>query len=192
VDLFDVRADAEAALSAIGAPAAQILRGAGDWWHPGRHGMVCLGPKKVLGIYGEIHPRVALAMGVKGRVVGFTLFLEEVPFPRTASTTRAALTLDDLQPVSRDFAFVVDAGVEAQALVQAARGADKILIAEAHVFDEFAGERAAAQMGRGKKSLALTVLLQPRDRTLTEAEIEAVSASIIDKVTKATGGSLRA
>ncbi len=151
-DVFDARADAEAVLSAIGAPAAQILRGAPDAWHPGRHGMVCLGPKKVLGIYGEVHPKAVAAMGVKGRVVGFTLFLDEVPFPRQVSTTRPALTLDGLQPVSRDFAFVVDAEVEAQALVQAAKGADKTLIAEARIFDEFAGERAEAQMGAGKKS----------------------------------------
>ncbi len=191
VDLYDARADAETALAAIGAPAAQILRGASDWWHPGRHGMICLGPKRVLGVFGELHPRVLTAMGVKGRAVGFTLFLETVPFPRMASTARAPLTLADLQPVSRDFAFVVDAGVEAQALVQAARGADKALIEEARVFDEFAGERAEVQTGAGRKSLALTVRLQPRDRTLTEAEIEAVSAKIIDKVTKATGGTLR-
>jgi phenylalanyl-tRNA synthetase beta chain len=130
-------------------------------------------------------------MGVKGRVVGFTLFLDEVPFPRAASTTRPALVLEDLQPVQRDFAFVVDAGVEALALVQAARAADKTLIEEARIFDEFAGERAEAQMGPGKKSLALMVRLQPREKTLTEAEIEAVSARIVDKVTKATGGTLR-
>jgi phenylalanyl-tRNA synthetase beta chain len=190
-DLFDARADAETALSAIGAPSAQVLRGAGEWWHPGRHGMICLGPRKVLGIYGEIHPRVLRALGVKGRVTGFTLFLEEVPFPRATTATRAALALEDLQAVQRDFAFVVDSKVEAQDLVQAAKGADKSLIDEARVFDEFAGERAEAQMGADKKSLALTVRLQPRQKTLTEAEIEAVSAKIIDKISKATGGTLR-
>jgi phenylalanyl-tRNA synthetase beta chain len=191
VDLYDARADAEATLAAIGAPAAQILRGAAGGWHPGRHGMICLGPKKVLGVYGELHPRVVTALGVRGRAVGFTLFLDEVPFPRAAATTRAPLALADLQPVSRDFAFVVDAEVEAQTLVQAARGADKALIEEAWVFDEFAGGRAEAQVGAGRKSLALTVRLQPREKTLTEAEIEAVSARIIDKITKATGGTLR-
>ena len=130
--------------------------------------MVCLGPKKVLAVFGEVHPRAVAAMGVKGRVVGFALFLEEVPFPRAAGATRPP-----------------------QALVQAARAADKALIEDARIFDEFAGERAEAQMGPGRKSLALTVRLQPRDRTLTEAEIEAVSARIIDKVAKATGGTLR-
>jgi phenylalanyl-tRNA synthetase beta chain len=190
-DVFDVRADAEAVLAAIRAPSAQVLRGAPDWWHPGRHGMVCLGPKKVLAVFGEIHPKSVAAMGVKGRVFGFTLFLEQVPFPRAASASRPALAVADLQAVQRDFAFVVDANVEAQALVQAAKGADKTLIDEARIFDEFAGERAEAQMGPGKKSLALTVRLQPRTKTLTEAEIEAISATIIDKVTKATGGTLR-
>ncbi len=191
VDVFDVRADAEAVLSAIGAPSTQILRGGPEWWHPGRHGTVCLGPKKVLGVFGELHPKVVAATGLKGRVVAFSLLLEDVPFPRTTSTARPALTLEGLQQVQRDFAFVVDAEVEAQALVQAARGADKALIADARIFDEFAGERAEAQMGTGKKSLALTVRLQPREKTLTEAEIETAAAKIIDKVTKATGGSLR-
>jgi phenylalanyl-tRNA synthetase beta chain len=114
-----------------------------------------------------------------------------VPLPRSAASARPALALSPLQAVERDFAFVVDARTEAAALVTAAQGADKVLIEAVRVFDEFGGERAEAQMGPGKKSLALTVRLQPRERTLTEDEIEAVSARIIDKVTRATGGSLR-
>ena len=186
VDLYDVKADAVAVLSAAGAPAKmQILRGASDWWHPGRHGMLCLGPKKVLGIFGELHPKVIAAMDVKGPVVGFTLFLEDIPFPKVRSANRGALHLRDLQAVERDFAFVVDGQVEALTLVNAAAGADKALIDGVRVFDEF-------RMEDGRKSLAVTVRLQPVEKTLTDEEIEAVGAKIVAKVEKATGGVLRA
>jgi len=188
VDLYDAKADAEAVLAAIGAPAkVQILRGGRDWWHPGRHGMICLGPKKVLGAFGELNPRVLKAMDVKGPVVGFTLWPAEVPLPRNASANRGALELRDLQAVERDFAFVVDAGVEALTLVNAAAGADKALIEDVRVFDEFIG----GSLGEGKKSLAITVRIQPSEATLKDADIEAVSAKIVEKVTKATGGVLR-
>ncbi|KAJ04469.1 phenylalanine--tRNA ligase subunit beta [Sulfitobacter mediterraneus] len=188
VDVFDVKADAEAVLAAMGAPAkVQIMRGAADWWHPGRHGKICLGPKKVLGVYGELHPRVLAAMDVKGPAMAFTLWPGEVPLPRKSGATRAALQISDLQAVERDFAFVVDADVEALTLVNAAKGADKALIEEVRVFDEFIG----GSLGEGKKSLAITVRLQPSDKTLKDADIEAVGAKVIEKVTKATGGVLR-
>ncbi|MBF9034807.1 phenylalanine--tRNA ligase subunit beta [Rhodobacterales bacterium HKCCE2091] len=188
VDVFDVKADAEAVLAAMGAPAkVQILRGAREWWHPGRHGMICLGPKKVLGIFGELHPNVLAAMDVKGPAMAFTLWPAEVPMPRNAGASRGALTLSDLQAVERDFAFVVDAQVEALALVNAAQGADKALIEDVRVFDEFVG----GSLGEGRKSIALTVRLQPVEKTLTEEEIEAVGAKIVAKVQQATGGTLR-
>jgi len=188
VDVFDAKADAEAVLSAIGAPAkVQILRGAQSWWHPGRSGKMCLGPKKVMAVFGEIHPKVLDALDVKGPAVGFTVFLGEPPFPKAKATTRPALELRDLQAVERDFAFVVDAEVEALTLVNAAAGADKALIEDVRVFDEFIG----GALGDGKKSLAVTVRLQPTDATLTEKDIEAVSEKVIAKVSKATGGSLR-
>ena len=188
VDVFDVKADAEAVLAAMGAPAkVQILRGASDCWHPGRHGMICLGPKKVLGIYGEVHPKILAAMDVKGPAMAFTLWPGEVPLPRKAGATRPALKISDLQAVERDFAFVVDAQVEALTLVNAAMGADKALITDVRVFDEFIG----GSLGEGKKSLAITVRLQPEGQTLKDADIEAVGAKVIEKVSKATGGVLR-
>ncbi|TMM52867.1 phenylalanine--tRNA ligase subunit beta [Sulfitobacter sabulilitoris] len=188
VDVFDVKADAEAVLAAMGAPAkSQILRGAADWWHPGRHGMICLGPKKVLGVFGEVHPRVLEAMDVKGPAMAFTLWPAEVPIPRKTGATRPALQVSDLQAVERDFAFVVDAEVEAQALINAAMGADKAIVQEVRVFDEFIG----GSLGEGKKSLALTVRMQPTDKTFKDKDIEAVGAKVIEKVTKATGGVLR-
>ncbi|MGJ5619885.1 phenylalanine--tRNA ligase subunit beta [Sulfitobacter sp. MF3-043] len=188
VDVFDAKADAEAVLAAMGAPArVQILRGAAAWWHPGRHGMICLGPKKVLGIYGEVHPKVLAAMDVKGPAMAFTLWPAEVPMARKSGATRAALSLNDLQSVERDFAFVVDADVEAMTLLNAAMGADKALIQDVRVFDQFIG----GSLGEGKKSLAITVRMQPVEKTLKDADIEAVGAKVIEKVTKATGGVLR-
>ena len=188
VDVFDAKADAEAVLAAIGAPAkVQILRDGDAWWHPGRHGKICLGPKKVLGVFGELHPRVLQQLDIKGPAVAFTIWPDEVPLPRKSGTTRSALELRDLQAVERDFAFVVDADVEALTLVNAAAGADKALIEEVRVFDEFIG----GSLGEGKKSLAITVRLQPTEKTLKEKDIEAVAEKIIAKVSKATGGVLR-
>jgi phenylalanyl-tRNA synthetase beta chain len=191
-DVFDAKADAEAVLAALGAPARmQITRKVADWWHPGRSGVIGLGPN-TLATFGEVHPRVLQAMDVKGPAVAFTILVANVPAPKVKTPTRPALAISDLQAVDRDFAFVVDAKVEALTAVNAALGADKALIESVRVFDQFTGEKAEAQMGAGKKSIALTVRLQPMTATLTEAEIEAVSARIIEKVTKATGGALRA
>ncbi|KEP71218.1 phenylalanyl-tRNA synthetase subunit beta [Thioclava dalianensis] len=191
VDLYDAKADLEAVLGAIGAPArAQINRKLDGWWHPGRAGTLALGPN-VMASFGEIHPKILREMDVKGPAVAFTIWLENVPFPKKKGAARPALGSSDLQAVERDFAFVVDAQVEAITAVNAALGADKKLIESVQVFDQFTGPKAEAQMGAGKKSIALSVRLQPRDATLTEAEIETVSGKIVDKVSKATGGSLR-
>ena len=188
VDLFDAKADAEAILAAIGAPAkVQILRNGAGWWHPGRHGQICLGPKKVLGVFGELHLKVLREMDIKGPAVAFTLWPEEVPQPKNRTATRPALVVSEFQAVERDFAFVTDVSVEALTLVNAAAGADKALISDVRVFDEFVG----GSLGEGKKSLAITVRLQPTEGTLKEADIEAVSTKIIEKVAKATGGVLR-
>ena len=141
--------------------------------------------------FGEVHPKVLKAMDVKGPAMAFTLHLAAVPFPKVKVPTRAALDISDLQAVERDFAFVVDKGVEALTILNAAQGADKALIERVSVFDQFTGDKAEAQMGAGKKSVAISVRLQPRDKTLTDEDIEAVSARIVEKVAKATGGSLR-
>lgn len=188
VDVFDAKADAEAVLSAIGAPAkSMIMRGADAWWHPGRHGKICLGPKKVLGVFGELHPKILREMDIKGSAVGFVIYPEAVPLPKKKSAARPALEATDLQAVERDFAFVVDEQVEALTVVNAAAGADKALIVGVRVFDEFIG----GSLGAGKKSLAITVRLQPKEATLKDADIEALAAKIVEKVGKATGGVLR-
>ena len=161
VDVFDVKADAEAVLAALGAPAkVQIMRGASEWWHPGRHGMICLGPKKVLGVFGELHPKILREMDVRGPAMALTIWPDEVPAARASGPGRSALDISDLQAVERDFSFVVDADVEAIAVVNAAQAADKALIESVTVFDEFIG----GALGEGRKSLAIAVRMQPKDR----------------------------
>jgi phenylalanyl-tRNA synthetase beta chain len=192
VELFDAKADVEAVLAALGAPArTQINRKVPAWFHPGRAGTIALGPN-ILATFGEIHPKILAEMDVKGPAIGFTIYPANVPQPKVKTTTRAALAINDLQAVERDFAFVVDTQTEALKALNAAQGADKVLIESVRLFDQFTGDKAEAQMGAGKKSIAFTVRLQPTSTTLTDKDIEAVSAKIIEKVSKATGGALRA
>jgi phenylalanyl-tRNA synthetase beta chain len=188
VDAFDAKADALAALAAIGAPVdrLQVVRAAPGWYHPGRSAALKLGPKVTLAYFGELHPRVLRALDVDGPVVGFEVYLDALPAPKSKSTTRPRLAASSFQPVRRDFAFVVDADTEAETLLRAARGADP-LIAEVSLFDVYTGEH----VGEGQKSLAIEAMLQPVERTLTDEEIEAVAAKLVEAVTKATGGSLR-
>jgi phenylalanyl-tRNA synthetase beta chain len=192
VDPFDARADSEAVLAALGAPAKLMIdRQVPGWFHPGRAGRLTLGPKLGLAVFGELHPRLLRAFGLRGPAMALTVWPEAVPAARATGSARPPLQLNPLMPVERDFAFVVPGRTEAAALVQAAQGADKTLIEQVRVFDEFAGPRAEAQFGPGMKSVALTVRLQPRDRALTEAEIEAVATKVIDRVARATGARLR-
>ncbi len=193
VDLHDAKADAEAVLAALGAPVARLMvaREAPDWFHPGRSAALKLGPKNTLAYFGELHPRVLEAMDIKGPAVAVTVFLENLPSAKKKSTTRPALKVSQLQSVERDFAFVVDERVETGQLVRAAIGADKKLIKQVDVFDVFSGKKASEQLGDGKKSVAISVRLQPLDVTLKDAEIDEVSAKIVDAVTKATGAVLR-
>jgi len=190
-DVFDVKADAMAALEAAGAPAAslQVAAEARDWWHPGRSGVLRQGPKNVMAEFGEIHPRVLKALGIDGRVLAFEIVLDAIPQPRKASGLKARTQLDraDLTPVKRDFAFLVDKTVAADALIRAAKGADKALISDVTVFDVYEGKGVPD----GQTSLAVEVVLQPRDKTLTDEDIDAVAAKVIAKVSGATGGTLR-
>ena len=187
VDLYDAKADCEAVLAALGAPErVQFRREASDWWHPGRSSVMALG-KIVLAVFGEIHPRILREMDVKGPAVGFTIWPQAVPAKKAKGASRGAVVLADLQAVERDFAFVVAEGVAAMDLMNAARGADKALIEDVRLFDQFIG----GSLGEGMKSLAITVRMQPSEKTLTDEEIAGVAAKVVEKVTKATGGVLR-
>jgi len=186
---FAAKADAQAVLSALGAPRdLQITEDAPGWYHPGRSGTLRLGPKLVLAHFGELHPRVLKAFDIEGPIAAAEIFIEAVPEPKARATkARPRLDASDLQPVKRDFAFVVDKGMRAADLVRAAKGVDKALIADVIVFDVYEGKGIEP----AKKSIAIEVTLQPRTKTLTDEEIDQVSARVIDAVIKATGAKLR-
>jgi len=189
-DLFDVKADVLDLLEAVGGPAAtaQVVTGAPDWFHPGRSGVIQLGPKNRLAVFGELHPSVLEAMKVKGPIMAFELYLDNVPMPRgVRKTAKDPLKVSDYQAVERDFAFLMDADVPADKILRAAKGADKKLITDATIFDIYVGET----IGEGMKSVALSVRLEPKDKTLTDEEIEAVALKVIANVEKTSGGTLR-
>ena len=191
VDAFDAKADALAVLVAAGAPsqALQIAPGGPAWFHPGRSGTIQIGPQNILGHFGELHPSALEALKADGPVVAFEVILERIPEPKAKATrAKPALDLSPFQPVQRDFAFVVERSVKAADLVRAAAGADRKLIAAVNVFDVYEG----AGIEAGKKSIAIAVTLQPRERTMTDAEIDALAAKIVAEVGKRTGGVLRA
>lgn len=190
VDVFDVKADAMAILADMGVPAErlQVFAGSPAWYHPSRSGELRLDPKVTLARFGDIHPRILRTMGVRDPVVAFEVFPEALPKQKTAKgAARPNLALFGFQAVERDFAFVVNADVPAAKIVNSVRGVDKALIADVRLFDVFKG----GSLGDGKKSIAINVVLQPEDKTLTDAEIDEVAHRIIEKVGIATGGVLR-
>jgi phenylalanyl-tRNA synthetase beta chain len=189
-DVFDVKADALSVLAAAGAPpqALQVVPGGPSWLHPGRAGTIQIGPQNVLGYFGELHPRALEALDAEGPLMAFEVILERIPDPK-AKPTRAkpVLELSAFQPVTRDFAFVVDATVKAGDVVRAAQNVDRKLITSVTVFDVYEGKGIEP----GKKSIAIAVTLQPREKTMTDEEIEATGKKIVAEVSKRTGGVLR-
>ncbi|MGZ5871846.1 MAG: phenylalanine--tRNA ligase subunit beta [Bradyrhizobium sp.] len=189
-DPLDAKADAFAALSAAGAPmqGLQIVPGGATWLHPGRSGAIQIGPQNVLGYFGELHPRALEALGADGPLIAFEVILDRIPDAKQRPTrAKPMLELSAFQPVSRDFAFIVDRTVKAGNIVRAAQGAEKKLISAVTVFDVYEGKG----IEDGKKSVAIAVTMQPREKTMTDHEIEAVAEKIVAEVSKKTGGVLR-
>ncbi len=190
-DAFDAKADALAVLAAAGAPmqALQIVPGGAGWLHPGRSGTIQIGPQNILGYFGELHPRTLEALRADGPLMAFEVNLDRIPAAKQRPTrAKPVLELSAFQPVSRDFAFIVDRAVKAGDLVSAAQGVDKKLIIDVTVFDVYEGKG----IDEAKKSIAISVTLQPREKTMTDEEIDAVGAKVVAEVTKKTGGTLRA
>lgn len=189
VDVYDVKADALAALIAGGLPTdnPQLTTDAPGWYHPGRSGVFRLG-KTVLAQFGEVHPLIAEAFGIDQPLAAFEVFVDAIPQPKKqAGPARPLLERSPFQPLQRDFAFVVEQSVTADALLRAAQSADKQLITGVRLFDVYAGKGIA----EGYKSLAIEVTLQPVTATLTENEIEAISRAVVDRVSQQTGAQLR-
>jgi phenylalanyl-tRNA synthetase beta chain len=181
---MDAKGDLWAVFSALGVPleSLQVTADAPVFLHPGRSGVVRQGPKTVLGLFGEVHPRLLGALDLPGPMVMFEANLDAVADPKRRK--KGVPDLPAFQPLRRDFAFVVDGEVAADAVLRAAKGAERALIAGVSLFDVY-------QMADGRKSLGVEVTLQPRDRSLTDAEIEAASQKIVAAVAKATGATLR-
>ncbi|MFH1343316.1 MAG: phenylalanine--tRNA ligase subunit beta [Pseudomonadota bacterium] len=189
-DALDAKADAFAVLAAAGAPmqALQVVPGGASWLHPGRSGTIQIGPQNVLGYFGELHPRVLEQLGADGPMVAFEVILDRIPAAKAKPTrARPVLELSAFQPVSRDFAFIVDRAVKSGDIVRAAQGVDRKLITDVTVFDVYEGKG----IDDGKKSIAIAVTIQPREKTLTDQEIDAVASKIVAEVAKKTGGTLR-
>ncbi len=186
-DAFDAKADALAVLAALGVAPDSLTTSAEPLghYHPGRAGVLRLGPKNTLAAFGELHPNLLAAFDLAGPVAAFEIFLDAIPAAKRRR--RGAADLPPLQPLTRDFAFVVAENVPAEAVLRAARGAERALITAVSLFDVYAGEN----LPEGQKSLAIAVTLQPRERALTDAEIETISARITAAVTAATGAKLR-
>ncbi len=165
---------------------APVKPSAPGWYHPGRSGTLALGPK-ALATFGEVHPKILATFDLKGPVVAFEVNLDAIPEAKAKGKARSLFTPSPYQPVDRDFAFVVDAGVAAEEVLRAAKGVDRNLIETATVFDVYEGKGVP----EGKKSLAIALRLQPRDKTLTDIEIDAIAQKIVAAVTKATGATLR-
>ncbi|MGI8841589.1 MAG: phenylalanine--tRNA ligase subunit beta [Caulobacteraceae bacterium] len=189
-DLFTLKADLLALLGELGAPIASLQidqDGGSPWWRPGRRARLRLG-KAALAEFGEIHPSTLAALGVEGPILAFEIWLDTLPeAKKRAAKTRSALALSPFMPLTRDFAFVVAREVAAGDLARAVQSADRALIAGARVFDVY----EAAGVGDGRKSVAVEVVVQPRDGTLTDADIEALSAKIVAAAEKAVGAKLR-
>jgi phenylalanyl-tRNA synthetase beta chain len=191
VDAFDVKGDALAVLAAAGAPASamQVVPGGPAWFHPGRAGTLQIGPQNVLGHFGELHPGALEALDAEGPLAAFEVILDRIPEGKAKATrARPVLELSQFQPVTRDFAFVVDRGVKAADIVRTALAVDRKLITGVSVFDVYEGQGIEP----GKKSIAIAVTIQPREKTLTDAEIEALAGKIVAEVSKRQGGVLRA
>ncbi len=190
IDALDAKEDALALLSSLGIATGglQIVPGGPEWMHPGRSATLQFGPKGVIGAFGEVHPRTLKLLDVKGPLVAFELHLDGLPLPKAKPTKmKPKLRLAEFQPVTRDLAFVVDAGVAAGEMARLAAQADRALIADVAVFDIYEGDKVEA----GKKSVALALTLQPTEKTLTDAEIEAVAGKVVAEMGKRFGASLR-
>jgi phenylalanyl-tRNA synthetase beta chain len=187
-DAFDAKVEAIALLAAAGAPVdnLQVMGEAGDAWHPGQSGTLRLGPKTVLAAFGMVHPSVLKAFDLDGPVAAVELYLDAIPPKRATGFMRPAYTPPALQAVTRDFAFLVPSDLAADALVRAARGADKAVITGARLFDVFTG----AGVEDGKKSLAIEVTLQPVEKSFTDAELKVIAEKVVAAVSK-LGATLR-
>ena len=183
----DAKAAALSVIDALGlaGDSLSVTTDAPAWYHPGRSGVVRQGPKSILATFGELHPSVLSGLDLVGPAAAFEVFLDRIPEPKRRK--RAAPDLPSFQPVRRDFAFLVGSDVPADTVLRAARGAERTLITAASLFDVYQGDKVPT----GQKSIGVEIVMQPRERSLTDAEIEAAATKVVEAVAKRTGGTLR-
>ncbi len=190
VDVFDAKADAVALLAGLGVALGglQVVPGGPAWLHPGRSATLQFGPQNQIGCFGEVHPRILKELDIKGPIVAIEILLDAIPTPKAKPTKmRPKLDISAFQPVTRDFAFIVDGKVKADDLLKVARGIDRALVSDVALFDVYEGKGVEP----GKKSLGIAVTLQPKERTLTDAEIDALAQKLVAEAAKKTGAVLR-
>ncbi|HET9810189.1 MAG TPA: phenylalanine--tRNA ligase subunit beta, partial [Sphingomicrobium sp.] len=172
-DAYDAKAEALALLEAAGAPVnnLQVFPDAGPTWHPGRSARLGLGPKTIVASFGELHPALARALDAPQGLVAGEIYLDSIPASRAASRTRPRYDPPALQPVTRDFAFLVPGDVAADALARAIRGADKAAITDVRPFDRFETPEGL--------SLAYEVTLQPGEKSFTEEDLGEVARKVV-------------
>ncbi|TCQ01185.1 phenylalanyl-tRNA synthetase beta subunit [Sphingomonas sp. PP-F2F-A104-K0414] len=187
-DAYDAKAEALALLAASGAPVdnLQVMGETGNAWHPGQSGTLRLGPKTVLASFGMLHPSVLKAFDLDGAVSAVEVYLDAIPPKRASGFTRPAYTPPALQAVRRDFAFLVPAALATDTLVRAVKGADKVAIVSARVFDVFTG----VGVEDGHKSVAVEIVLQPTAKSFTDEEIKAIADKVVAAAAK-QGATLR-
>ena len=188
-DVFDAKADAFAIIAQCGLPTANLTLSQNDlpsWYHPGRAARILLG-KQVVGTFGEIHPRIRKLLELDAPAVACEIYLEAMAYPKPKGTSRPKLVVSDHQSSTRDFAFLMPADKPAEELLSAIRKAEKQLLQSVELFDLYQGKGVP----EGEKSVAIRIILQAPDRSLSEEDITRISQSVIGQAA-AVGAKLRA
>ena len=187
-DFYDVKLDVLKTLEAIGANinSLQTYENTSGYFHPGRSAVLKIGQKLIANV-GEIHPEISDFYGFEKSILAFEIFYENIPMPKKVKVSRPMLKMSPLQSVTREFAFVIDETTPAEKLVQIAKSTNKDLIKEVLIFDVYKGEN----IPKGKKSIAIKIIIQPNLETLTDDDLEKISSDLIKVIDTKLSGSLR-
>ena len=192
-DVFDIKNDALRTLNEIGIDRSKVSVSSvtKKWYHPGRSGLISLGAPTgpELAYFGEIHPSIIKKLDLRiENVLGFEIFLDNIPEPRKKiRETKPQFVISDYQKVTRDFAFVIEEKFSSGEIISLVKNIDRELIKVVKIFDIYQGDNIEV----GKKSIAFTVTLEPKNKTLSENDIEQISKKIVSLVQESTGATIR-
>ena len=184
VSVFDAKEDVISVLELLNLnlESHKVERTAPDHYHPGRSGQIVTGGGDILASFGELHPKIIKTKDFKV-AVAFEIYIDAINKQKIKSNLKIAPEISNLQPLKRDFSFVVSSDTEAQTIINAAKQSDQSFIKDVKIFDQFLGEN--------EKSIAIEVIIQPKEVTLTDEQIESISKKIIKSVEDKTKGKLR-